>query len=270
MSLAFTPLEGAAFGVLGPDLDLAEIDDQAFGAIKKAVQRHGLVLFRRQALGDAELDRLSARFGQLEVPANLRALSPVTRHVVYISNLKDEAGRAIGGGASAEMHWHADQAFRAKPATLSLLYAVVVPPSGGHTYWCSTRLGFSSLPEPLKAEARGLRGTYLPSKSHEVKKIEVAHPLVLTKPDDGVECLFVSQSTRAIEGVAAERAETLLAELLDHQLRPGHIYEHDWRPGDLAIYDNGQTLHRRDAFAGLRFMKGTRAFVSPTEFAVPD
>ena len=269
MSLRFVPLD-APFGALGPDIDLAAIGDDEFLEIREAVKRYALVLFRRQALADRELADLSGRFGPLEVPANHDAHSPVTPHVVYISNMKDQDGRGIGGGASGEMHWHADQSFRERPATLSLLYAVVVPPAGGHTYWCSTRLGFEALPDELKARARGLRGTYRPGASHTIEKVEVSHPLVLPVPGDGAECLYVSRSTLGIEGMDEASARALLDELLAYQLRPEHVYEHDWRPGDLMIYDNGQTLHRRDPFDGLRLMKGTRAFVPPEEFPVPN
>jgi len=269
MSMQFVPLD-APFGAEGPNIDLAAIGEEEFAEIKGAVKRHALVLFRRQSLSDQDLAALTERFGPAEVPANHSALSPVTPHVVYISNMKDESGRAIGGGASDEMNWHADQAFRKEPATLSLLYAMVVPPEGGHTYWCSTRLGYESLPEELKAWAREHRGTYLPGKNHAIDKIEVSHPLVLAMPDGSGERLYVSCSTRGIEGIEGDRSNARLEELLTYQLRPGHIYEHDWRVGDLMIYDNGQTLHRRDSFNGLRLMKGTRAFVSPEEFPVPN
>jgi len=269
MSLRFMPLDGP-FGVQGPDIDLTAIGEDAFLEIKDAVKREALVLFRRQALLDQDLETFSRRFGRVEVPANANAHSPITPHVVYISNLKDEAARSIGGGGSSEMHWHSDQAFRAHPATLSLLYAAIVPPAGGHTYWCSTRLGFAALPDVLKTQVRALRGTYVPGASHTIEKIEVSHPLVLQMPDGDAEFLYVSSSTRGIEGMNQDEAQTLLGELLRYQLRPEHVYEHDWRPGDLMLYDNGQTLHRRDPFDGLRFMKGTRAFVSPGEFPVPD
>ncbi len=269
MALQFTPIDGP-FGVVGPDIDLSTIDDAVFLEIKRTVQREALVLFRRQSLTDKEMEQFSARFGEVEVPANHNALSPVTKHVVYISNMKREDGVALGGGGSSEMHWHADQSFRAHPATISLLYGVIIPPEGGHTYFCNTRMGFQALPEALKEKAIRYKGTYLPGASHTIEKVQVSHDLVMTKPDDGAKVLFVSKSTRGVEGLPDDEAREFLDKLLSYQLRPEHIYEHDWRPGDLLIYDNGQTLHRRDGFDGLRFMKGTRAFVSPEEFAVPN
>src|SRR5690606_36010345 len=151
----------------------------------------------------------------------------------------------IGGGASDELHWHSDQAFRERPATLSVLYAVIISPKGGQTWWCNTRLGYAALPDEIKAEIRELRGTYLPGKMHTIDKIEVSHPLALAMPDGSGHALYVSQTTRGILGLAPEKAATLLDTLLRYQLRAGHIYRHEWRPGDLMIYDNGQTLHRR-------------------------
>jgi taurine dioxygenase len=62
----------------------------------------------------------------------------------------------------------------------------------------------------------------------------------------------------------------LKEELLSYQFRPEHIYQHNWRMGDMLIYDNAHFLHRRDAFEGIRFHKATRLYLSPDRFAVPD
>ena len=77
-------------------------------------------------------------------------------------------------------------------------------------------------------------------------------------------------AAKTVEGLSAAEGRALLEELLGCVLKPEHQYRHNWRMGDLLIYDNAQLLHRRDAFAGLRWLKATRVFVSPQHFAVPD
>ena len=51
---------------------------------------------------------------------------------------------------------------------------------------------------------------------------------------------------------------------------PQHIYQHNYRMGDMLIYDNAQLLHKRDAYKGPRFLKITRVFLFSDRFAVPD
>jgi taurine dioxygenase len=58
--------------------------------------------------------------------------------------------------------------------------------------------------------------------------------------------------------------------VLDCLTRPDAIYAHEWRVGDLVLYDNAQLLHRREHFAGRRWLKGAKIFAPPDVFAVPD
>ena len=41
---------------------------------------------------------------------------------------------------------------------------------------------------------------------------------------------------------------TLLADLEKRATTPGNVYRHRWRPGDVLIWDNRCTMHRRDDF----------------------
>jgi alpha-ketoglutarate-dependent taurine dioxygenase len=46
------------------------------------------------------------------------------------------------------------------------------------------------------------------------------------------------------EGSEAEETEALIAALADHIVKPAFIYRHQWRPGDLLMWDNC-TVRRR-------------------------
>lgn len=270
LPLKIRPLT-ADFGAEVCDLDLVDIDENLSAAILDQLDDSALLLFRRQSLHDEDLLRLSQALGPVEEPAAKAQHAPGFKEINYISNLQDESGRSIGGAnPGAETPWHSDQAFRVRPATISTLFCVHSSPEGGSTGFANTRLGYEILPAAIKARIAGLRGTYSPGSMHEVESGEVSHPLVLKHPLRDRRTLYVSPLTKEVESLAVVEGRTLLEKLLGCVLKPEHCYQHKWRMGDLLIYDNAQLLHRRDAFAGMRWLKATRVFASPERFAVPD
>ena len=97
--------------------------------------------------------------------------------------------------------WHSDQAYRKNPATLSTLFCVIAPESGGSTSFASTRMGYESLPPNLKDRLENMKVLYSPGKSHGVPDIEVTHPAVLVNPESGVKTLYVGPGARGFEGL---------------------------------------------------------------------
>jgi taurine dioxygenase len=43
--------------------------------------------------------------------------------------------------------------------------------------------------------------------------------------------------------MAEAEARALLADLLEHATHPKYQYRHQWRPGDLLMWDNRSLLH---------------------------
>jgi len=73
----------------------------------------------------------------------------------------------------------------------------------------------------------------------------VRHPLVRTHPYTGRKCLYVMRDdSTGIEGIEQDGAETLIAALADHIVKPAYVYRHQWRPGDLLMWDNCTVQHR--------------------------
>jgi flavin-binding protein dodecin len=73
----------------------------------------------------------------------------------------------------------------------------------------------------------------------------VQHPIVRTHPYTRRKCLYVMRGDCVgIEGVDAEEAEALIAALADHVVKPAFIYRHQWRRGDLVMWDNCSVQHR--------------------------
>ena len=262
-----------SFGAEILDVDLTQINADMAEAILSAVHKHALLLFRRQSLHDEDIYRLSAALGPVEEPPAAKDNhSPGFKSIVYLANINSLDGTLISGNFidNTDGGWHSDQAYRKNPATLSTLFCVITPESGGGTSFSSTRMGYESLPPNLKDRLKNMKVLYSPGKSHGVPDIEVTHPAVLVNPKSGVKTLYVGPGARGFEGLDDTESRTLKEELLSYQFRPRHIYQHNWRMGDMLIYDNAHFLHRRDAFEGIRFHKATRLYLSPDRFAVPD
>jgi taurine dioxygenase len=67
---------------------------------------------------------------------------------------------------------------------------------------------------------------------------------VLRHPYDGRECLYVNKGfTQAIEGLPQDESDALLAELYAHIAQPRFVYTHQWRLGDVLLWDNFATQH---------------------------
>ena len=261
------------FGAEILDVDLTQIDEDIAEAILSAVHKYAILLFRRQSLHDEDIYRLSAALGPVEEPpAAKNNHSPGFKSIVYLANINSLDGTLIRGNFvdKTDGGWHSDQAYRKNPATLSTLFCVIAPESGGSTSFTSTRLGYESLPPQLKDRLENMKVRYSPGKSHGVPDIEVTRPAVLVNPESGIKTLYVGPGARGFEGLDDAEGRALKEELLSYQFRPEHIYRHNWRMGDMLIYDNAHFLHRRDAFEGIRFHKATRLYLSPDRFAVPD
>jgi len=138
----------------------------------------------------------------------------------------------------------------------------VLPASGGNTSFCSMYAVYEALPAPLKARIAGLRikhdGTYN-SGGYVRQGVTVTgdprtspgalHPLVCTHPDTGRRLLYLGRCRNAyLAGLDLEESEALLDELWSYVARPEFAWEHVWRAGDLVLWDNRCTMHRRDAF----------------------
>ena len=282
MELNTIPLQDN-FGLEILDVDLGQIDEETFAAIHRAWQGEPLLLFRRQFITETELVGFSGRFGRLfSVPHYMNARRH--REVMYVSNMKTEAGERLGSLSSSELNWHSDQSYQREPATGAIFHAVEVPEHEGRTSWCSMQLAYEALPEETRLEIDGLAGIsryngYERENISEEEKAAmrekyppVRHPLVLTHPATGRKTLYLDISiTSGIVDMAGERARALLKELGAMMIRPEFVYTHTWRPGDVMMWDNGRTLHRRDAFDSAlpRLAKRTTIFLPPDQFPVP-
>jgi taurine dioxygenase len=273
MALAVTPLTPKV-GAEISGADLGRLGDAEFAEIERAWHRHSALLFRGQRLSDDDLLRFSRRFGELDPPPvneQGRNSPPGYPDVYVVSNVLDETGRPIGALGAGEAVWHTDMSYLEVPPIASMLYALEVPPQGGDTWICGMQAAWELLPETLKAEVMGRRikhdGAYnsagflrlgLEATDDPHKAPGAWHPAVSAHPVTGAPCLYLGRRRNScVEGLSPAESSALLDALWAHIDEPELRYVHKWRVGDLLLWDNRSTMHRRDPFDEKSRRKGT-------------
>jgi taurine dioxygenase len=287
MALEIRPLDDSfACEVMGLRL-WERLDGGAVNQLRELWVRHPVLVVRRQALSERELAEFSALFGPLERVVRTEWASPVVPEVGLISNLKDEQAQPIGGLGDGELQWHSDQSYMMNPASGAVLYAVELPAEGGTTSWVDLSAAYAALPDQLKRRVEGRHGVFSYVKrlagyqgvdrviSSEAKRKTppVLHPLVHTHPVTGRKALYLdSTTTIGIDGMDDASGSALLDEIYSFATRPEFVYRHDWQVGDVVMWDNGSTMHRREPFdpAARRLMKRTTIFLSRERHIVPE
>jgi len=261
---AITPVSEAV-GAEVTGVDLATVTESEFSLIRAAWHQYSALLFRDQQLDDDDLLSFSRRFGQLDhapVMENGRSAVEGKPEIYVISNVLDDTGMAIGSLGSGEAVWHTDMSYLASPPDASMLFAIEVPPFGGNTSLAGMHEALRSMPNKLRNKIRGRTikhdGTYnsggmlrqgVRQDDNPVTCEGTAHPIICRHPETGRETLYLGRRRNAyIPGLTLEESETLLDELWVHATQPKFQFEHRWREGDLLLWDNRCTLHKRGCF----------------------
>ncbi|MBH97445.1 MAG: taurine catabolism dioxygenase TauD [Rhodospirillaceae bacterium] len=262
-NLKITPISDA----LGAEIkgaDLSNLTDKEFDIIHRAWLDHCVVLLRNQELTDKDLITFSQRFGELDwapVQETGRRFVEGYPEIYVISNVV-ENGEPIGSLGAGEAVWHTDMSYLEEPPKASMVYALEVPPIGGSTFFCNMYTALELLPDTLKEKISGLRlkhdGTYNSGGylREGVKAIDdpvtsegVYHPIVCKHPETNQPVLYLGRRRNAyIESMTLDDSNILLDELWTYATHKDIAWGHVWKVGDVVLWDNRCTMHRRDSF----------------------
>jgi taurine dioxygenase len=277
MTPAWTAVpSGAALAAEVKGIDLDRLTDEAFDFVHAAWLEYQTLLFRGQHLTDADLIAFSRRFGSLDqapVQETGRRFVEGLPEIYVVSNVV-ENGVAIGSLGSGEAVWHTDMSYLEQPPRASVLYALEVPDRGGETGFCTMYGAFDALPTDLKQRLDGLRvkhdGTYnsggyvragVTPTDDPLAAPGAWHPIVGVHPETGRRFLYLGRRRNAcIEGLSKDESEALLDDIWSRATADALTWYHHWQVGDLVIWDNRCTMHRRNAFdpAARRVMHRTQ------------
>jgi alpha-ketoglutarate-dependent 2,4-dichlorophenoxyacetate dioxygenase len=250
-------------------LALAEVHDPAtLQAIRDAMDRHAVLVFRNQRLDDAAQMAFARRLdGELHDKTGSAAMGPSrlgTEAVADISNV-DEVGQMLAPDDRRRMYalgnrlWHTDASFQDPPGRYSLLSARVLPPVAADTEFADTRAAWDALDAARRALLEGLRAHHSIAHSRQTLGFEFSaaeqerlrgavHPLVRTNPRTGRRALYLASHAGRIIDWPVPEGRLLLAELMEHATQPAFVHRHAWEAFDLVIWDNLATVHRATRF----------------------
>lgn len=262
MSVTFAPLSPA----IGQSVTgVADIPNLAYSdkrALVRAFRESGLLLFRGLDLSDEDHIALSRVFGDLEIHpiASIRLRDhPEIIQITYPGAADfaddDPAGDAIVG----KIDWHNDLSYTTTPGRGALLRAITVPPEMGETGFIDMSAVYADLPDEVKGHVDGMdvvnsfeatrkkvvdafqgKGGYTSDRTYP----PVVYPLVYPHPETGRKILAFSPGwAERIVQLNAEKTERLFAYLKGFMYQDKYIYMHDWRKGDVLLWDNLRTIH---------------------------
>lgn len=245
--------------------DLRTIDGDARRAIRQAWLDNLVLLVRGQTLAPADLLGFVEGFGTIAQAASIAEMPAGQKdrfdpRISIVSNIR-ENGVAIGSLGDGELFWHSDHSYHPVPIAASALIAVEIPPAGGETGFINMYQALETLPAALQARLRGLTikhdGTY--NSAGQIRRglspvtdvrasPGVNHPAVRTHPETGQDALYLGRRPHAyVNDLPVDESEGLLNLLWDHIANLPAWY-HEWRVGDVVIWDNRCAMHRRKAF----------------------
>lgn len=251
--------------VSGLDLSLT-LDEHSFSDLYAAWLEHSVLVIPDQSLTELALVEFSQRLGQLELPpaSETRARGDggaSLPEIWTISNVKVD-GVAIGGLGNFEADWHTDMSYLETPPIASVLYAREIPEVGANTSFADMYAALESMPAGLRQRLSDIcvqhdsaytsvgtlrdGATKVGDASEAVGAI---HPAVRTHPETNRQALYMGRRLNAsIQNMPMEQSEGLLDEIWSFCTQRQFVYEHVWQIGDLVMWDNRCTIHRRDAF----------------------
>jgi taurine dioxygenase len=260
-STPITPVLGATL----EGVDLATITPAEFRQVYDLWKKHHVIVLRDQTLTNAQFERFSAMLGELDPPPNQgtgRKSVPGHPNLYVVSNRKNAEGEPIGALGDGEASWHTDMSYVERPPFASMLWSVELPATGGDTWFASMPAALRSMPADLVSRIRRMAikhdGTY--DSGGNVRKGMVAnddpresvgtlHPIVIVQPESGEHTLYLGRRRNAwIAGLPVEESERLLNIIWSYATMPEITLKHQWKLGDVVLWNNLTTMHRRDAF----------------------
>lgn len=243
-------------GAIAEGIDVRKLSDEDFARLYDAWLASNVLVVRGQNLELGEFLAYSRRFGRIEPHPSKSTRHPDCPEVTLLGVNKFDADGKLNmaiykRGASG---WHTDGAYDEVPFKATQLYGVAIPSRGGNTLFASMYAAYEALPDALKQRIEGRMGAYVYGGRRRANvllnpedrdKQPVLHPLVRTHAETGRKALYFDPGKiLRVEGLKAEESDALIEELTGYMIQPGAEYHHQWKKGDIVIWDNRCSYHK--------------------------
>jgi len=261
--LDVTP-SGQSCGASVTGVDLSEaLAPDIIAKIRQLWLQHQVLVFPAQKLTDEDLVRITNYFGSVGDDPFFVPIED-NGQVVALTRRADETAPVFAES------WHTDWSFKENPPIGTCLYAITIPPVGGNTGFINQTKALAAMPHELRARLEGKQAlhsaavAYAPDGvygerdassdrsmqilSNESARDVLTHAIIQAHPETGEPTIFGTYGYIAgIEGMQAEEAQQLVADLYQWQIREEFQYTHKWQAGMLVMWDNRCVLHKANS-----------------------
>jgi alpha-ketoglutarate-dependent taurine dioxygenase len=229
------------------DLDTL-LSGRAAETIRATLELRGVIFFRGLSITDEQQVAIAKTLGNI-------VQNEGEGGIYKISLDKDVNQRAEY--LKGSMFWHFDGSLQPYPNLAAMLRAIKLSKTGGQTEFCNTYAAYEDLPQDEKDAIAELRVVHSAERSQYYVRPEMSYneitfwqksptkacPLVWTH-QSGLKSLLAGATADYVIGMPVEESRALLARLRDWATQPEYVYQHEWQPGDLLIWNNTGTMHR--------------------------
>lgn len=250
-----TPMSPALGGII-EGMHLSELTEESSAELRAALWHYGVLIAREQHLTFPQQKAVARCFAEeLETHTFGKTMAAEGHPEV----LKIEKYRSAKDKVTTDI-WHHDVTPREHPNLVGVLQADEVP-FGADTMWASTTAAYDRLPFALKLlflnidiDHDSVYGTLrhdFAAAPERLKKLfdldsyeACTHPAVIHHPYSGKLSLFVGNGyLKRVHGYHAELSELVIRVANEMPRVPEIQVRHQWRKGDIAIWDNLGTAH---------------------------
>jgi len=240
-------------------LDLAKpLSSEIREGVLAAIEEFHVLCFRGQALEKPEQYDFTLQFGEIEEHVGRLKVGGKYPLVHTVTNVDEKTGKPTTTPTThGNYFWHTDKSYHAIPSFMTLLHAVTLPPKGGDTLFANMLLAYEALSDAEKARLDGMTATHSweanrlntgntpATEEQKRERPPVSHPIVRTHAS-GRKSLYLGAHIGHVDGMDYEAGRAMLADLLERATADRFVYRHQWRSGDLVMWDNRVLLHRGD------------------------
>jgi taurine dioxygenase len=236
-------------------LDLTEpIEPEISDALNRSFIDYHVLVIRGQTFTPEQFIAAAEIFGELQPHDKKELHVPGYPQINYVSNEQTVPGKRYISGET----FHTDHSNHPAPPKATILYPVSLPTSGGDTQYVNMHEAYEDLPEVTKRRIEGLKAVHVYQSKYSPRELRPLteasakvlpppgiHPLVRTHPESGRKALYLNPvRIEAIVDMEDEEALELVGELMVHATQPKYEYRHQWRHGDMVIWDNRSVMHK--------------------------
>ena len=159
------------------------------------------------------------------------------------------------------LYWHVDGTMNETPILASLLASKKLATWGGNTGFCSTYAAWEHLPEEQKQaldDKRVMHGAWASLMFYEpeppLAKLKGMQSIgdrelpLVWKHRSGRKSLVIGCTAYKVLGVDDVKSAQILVGLREWATSEQFSYSHEWKVGDLVMWDNTGALHRAEAY----------------------